>query len=190
SGVVLVYTVEAADTSRQVFRGNAWAVIAYIELNRVLLIASTDIDSSAGARVLDGVVDEIGEHLMDGIFIGEHFACCVVLGSKFNSGRSPCIAKRPCSLCQKRRWCDRLHAERSLAGFNASQNQQIFRETRHTSGILPDDFQEVALRCRIGIARGLHIEQSFGESLNRGKRRSQFMRIGGTEIATRLSSAH
>src|SRR5579884_114635 len=79
-----VHTIETFEQARQVFRRNAWTVVTDKKLHRSLLIASADIDSSA--RVLNGIVDQVSEHLVNCVFVGEHFAGRAVLDPEFDSG--------------------------------------------------------------------------------------------------------
>ena len=75
---------------------------------------------------------------------------------------------------------NRFHVEAGFARFDARQSKEIFSKAGHASGILANDFKELARGCAIV---GSAVEQSFRIALNRGERRAQFVGNVGDEVA-------
>ena len=65
-------------------------------------------------------------------------------------------------------------------GIHLGEFEQVVGETRETPRMLEDDLEEADAILRVFNRAG---EQSFGETLNRGERRLEFVRYIGDEIA-------
>ena len=72
AGASFVDAIEALEETRKVLRGNAGAEIPHTEFDRARNRAGSEDDASAGSTVLQGIVDQVGEYLMDGFAVGEN----------------------------------------------------------------------------------------------------------------------
>src|SRR5260370_5073957 len=173
----LVHTVEALEDAAEMFGGNPLAKVADAELDRVDRIealACADDDPAvqlvAGAAVLDAVLDEVAEHLEDGIGVSEDLGVggfadlengLLVLDEAAHGLH--CVADK--DVCTNRGGVKLL-----LGGLDASPHQQIFRQPGHARGVLQDGRQKLAsLRAQGGLV----IEQRLDLACYPGPRRAR-----------------
>ena len=139
-----------------------------------------DGDVATGRSVLDGIVEEILQHVAEqggiaahggklrrhGDFQSDFLAVGFEqggFGAGFDKFQQP----------------DGGKFEFQFAGFDAREFEEIVSEARETNGMVADDFQEAAIV--FGIVEGAG-EQGFGEALNGGERRLEFVGDVGDEI--------
>src|SRR5438128_1197853 len=71
AGAGFVDAVEAFEEARDMFGGNAGAEILHVEFDAAEGGTRAQDDASAGAAVLHGIVDKVGEDLMNGFAVGQ-----------------------------------------------------------------------------------------------------------------------
>ena len=71
AGPSFIDPIETFEQTGQVFRGNAPAKILDIELDAVTGRTSPQNYAAAGAPVLHGIVDQVGEDLVDGLSVSK-----------------------------------------------------------------------------------------------------------------------
>ena len=70
AGAGFIDAIEALEETREVLGGNAGAEILYAEFDGVGKRPGAKHDASAGGSVFQGIVDQVGEDLVDGFAVG------------------------------------------------------------------------------------------------------------------------
>src|ERR1700722_312828 len=71
-GAGFVDAVETLEQARQVLKRNTRAEIAHIKFNSARRTPRPEHQAPSGSCILEGIVDEIGKNLVDGLAIGTH----------------------------------------------------------------------------------------------------------------------
>ena len=131
AGTGLVDAVETFEETGQVFRGNAGAEILHVEFDATLVGAGTQDDAAAGASVLHGIVDQVGEDLVDRLTVsqdnGQCFGGCVsvlrILDVQVHTLTAGNLSKVFFRIVEQFDGRDWFGIEAGFAGFNTRQGQ-------------------------------------------------------------------
>src|SRR5262249_31725965 len=99
-------------------------------------------DPVSCTAVLNGIVNQVGKHLVDGVGVGQNVKGNGVLQQQLNSLRLGKLTEIVQSIFQQRIHGDGSQVQVALAGLHARQCQQVFRQARHARSVLADDFQK------------------------------------------------
>ena len=72
SGARFVHAIEALEEPREVLGGNAGAEILHAKFDCMGNRTRAKDDATAGSPIFQGIVDQVGEHLMDGFAVGQN----------------------------------------------------------------------------------------------------------------------
>src|SRR5579871_230528 len=150
-GTGFINPVEAFEDAVEVFGGNSLAKVADTELDGVDGFgdfAGADDDPAvelvAGAAVLDRVLDEVAEHLEDGVGVGEDLNVGELADLKDGVFVLNETAHSLDGIAYQDICTNRGGVELLLGGFDTRHDEEVFGEAVHTSGVLEDGAQELA----------------------------------------------
>src|SRR5277367_2731357 len=175
-----VHTIEAFEDAFGIGEGDADAGIGDGDDGFARGGGGGDGDVSARRSVLDGVIEEILQHVAEQGGIAAHggqlrgdgdlqsdFLAIGFEQSGFGAG------------FDEFEQADGGEFQFHFSGFDAGELEQVVGEAREAHGVIADDFQEAAIV--FGIVEGAG-EKSFGETLDGGERRLEFVGDVGDEV--------
>jgi hypothetical protein len=180
AGAGCVDAIEAFEDALLIGEGDSDAGVGDGDNGFVIARGSAEIHAAAGRSVLHGVVEEILENFAEQAGIAAHGGKLGRIGKIEGDIALAGFEKRGGSAAfDEFGDGDGLILNIELSRFDARELQEIVGETAEARGVVANDFKEAAI---IFFVLERAAEQRFGEALDGGERRLEFVRDIGDEI--------
>src|SRR3954463_6152723 len=160
---------------------NSRPVVAHFHAQRAALVAQRNADApSSGLAELDGVGQQIEQHLDDAIDIGAHRPHRLgELELHLDAALLEHLAHAGHRIADQRAHVDLALAPFGLARLDLRKVEHLVDEARQPLGLLRDDAEKAIALTGLDVRM---LEQNLRKGADRGERRAQLVRHGGDEV--------